>query len=123
MIMNIEEVYEFCLAIPGACVEFPFDNSTLVFKVMNKMFAVLPLEKKDLLIVKCDPEKAIDLRERYCDINPAWHFNKKYWNQINLSGSVKDSLVKELIMHSYEQVLEKLPKYLRVQLLNLQNNG
>lgn len=115
--MNIEQVYSYCMSLPHAEEAFPFDRNTLVFRVAGKMFAVLPLEKPDLLIVKCDPVRAIELRERYSGINPAWHFNKTHWNQIDLSGSVAVTLICELIKHSYDVVIAKLPRKVRQQLI------
>lgn len=107
--LNIESLRDYCLAKRGADESFPFDDDTLVFKVGGKIFACVSLKNIDCLILKCDAERAIELREQYSFIEPAWHFNKKYWNQIWLSGA-KESLVKELIDHSYCEVLKSYPK-------------
>ncbi len=108
--MNIEEVRAYCLAKKETNESFPFDESTLVIKVMDKMFAVCPLENPCTISLKCDPDYAIELREQYEAITPAWHFNKKYWNTLDFS-KLPQTLTKELIDLSYQLVVEKLPKY------------
>ena len=108
--MNPEEVYAMCMEFPYAEATFPFDSSTLVFKVGGKMFALYPLEKPELILVKCDPLRAIELREKHREINAAWHMNKKHWNQIDLTGSLSHSFIKELVAHSYDLVMAKLPR-------------
>lgn len=113
--MNIEDIREYCLQKPYSTEEFPFDETTLVFKVAGKMFACLPLEKNNMLTLKCDADYAIELRERYSAIEPAWHFNKKYWNQL-LIPALDDSLIKELIDHSYAEVVKKLTRKVRTEL-------
>lgn len=110
--MTCEDAYRYCLTLPHAEACFPFDQQTLVMKVGGRMFAVLPLEKSDLLITKCDPDRAIDLRDAYEGIQPAWHFNKKHWNMIVLT-MVPEGLVRELIDHSYQLVISKLPLKIR----------
>jgi predicted DNA-binding protein (MmcQ/YjbR family) len=107
--MNIEDLREYCLSKKSAAESFPFDETTLVFKVMNKMFAVTDLEGELSVSIKCDPELAISLREQYPAVKPAWHFNKKYWNNVLIDGTVDVSLIKEWIDHSYELVVSKLP--------------
>jgi len=109
--MNIEELREFCLSIKGASECLPFDEVSLVFKVLDKMFARLPLDNERLCIsIKCDPEKAIELREHYNAVEPAYHFNKKYWNTIYLDSDMEDEEVKKWILHSVDEVVKKLPK-------------
>ena len=107
--LNIETLRDYCLAKAGATESFPFDDDTLVFKVSGKIFACVSLDRPDCLVLKCDAERAIELRERYLFVEPAWHFNKKYWNQIWLS-SAGEGFVRELIDHSYCEVLKKLTK-------------
>ena len=107
--MNIEDLRAYCLLKKGVTESFPFDETTLVFKVMNKMFAVTDLEGDLSVSIKCDPELAINLREQYPTVKPAWHFNKKHWNNVLIDGSVDVSLIKEWIDHSYELVVSKLP--------------
>ncbi|GHT39806.1 hypothetical protein AGMMS49965_06920 [Bacteroidia bacterium] len=114
--MNVEELREYCISLDGATESFPFDDVSLVFKVENKMFALLPLDAPELQItVKCDPEKAIDLRERYAAVTSAWHFNKTYWNTIYLNRDMSDEAVKQWISHSVDEVVKKLPKWLQMQ--------
>jgi len=109
--MHIEELREYCLSLKGASECFPFDDVSLVFKVLNKMFALIPIDNPDLCInLKCDPEKAIELREEYACVEPAYHFNKKYWNTIYLNRKMSDEDVKFWIRHSIDEVVKKLPK-------------
>ena len=107
--MNIEDVREYCLAKKAASESFPFDNTVLAFKVMDRMFAVLWLTDPDKLVLKCDPEYAEELREQYDAIEPAWHFNKRYWNQLRMSH-ISGELLRHLIDHSYDEVVKKFPK-------------
>lgn len=113
--MDIESVREYCLRKAAATEEFPFDDSTLVFKVMGKMFACMPLERPDMLILKCDADRAIELRERHWAIEAAWHFNKRYWNQ-HIISALDDSLMMELIDHSYAEVVKKFSRPKREEL-------
>ena len=108
--MNIEEFREVCLSFPHTTEEFPFDETTLVFKVFNKMFACTDILPFECIALKCHPEKAIILREEYNEIVPGYHFNKKHWNTIYMHGSLSDKLIEELIEHSYREVILKLPK-------------
>ena len=120
--MNIEEAREACLTIKGALESTPFGDDVLVYKVMDKMFAYVGLTRRDgyfLLNLKCDPEKAIELRETYSDIIPGYHSNKKYWNSIKLEGNVPGSVIKELIQHSVDEVIKKLPKIKQEEYRNL----
>ena len=107
--MNIEDLREYCLSKKAVTESFPFDETTLVFKVMNKMFAVTDLEKELSISIKCDPELAISLRERHPAVNPAWHFNKKHWNNVVIDGSIDVELIKQWIDHSYDLIVDKLP--------------
>lgn len=113
--MDIESIRSYCLLKDMVSEEFPFDDTTLVFKVAGKMFACLPLDKPDMLTLKCDADYAIELRDRYSAIEPAWHFNKKYWNQHHISA-LDDKLLMSLIDHSYAEVVKKLSKALREEL-------
>ena len=108
--MNIEEYRNFCLSLPGVTEDFPFGPETMVFKVMNKMFALTNLETYDFVNLKCDPERAILLREEYEGITPGWHMNKAHWNSVRTASDIDDELLKELIQHSYELIVESLPK-------------
>lgn len=109
----IEELREHCLSKPFVNESFPFDENTLVFKIHNKMFALFSLEKDPLRInLKCDPEKAIELREKYWQVIPGYHSNKKHWNTL-IVDQLPFSQICEWINHSYELVWEKLPKKLK----------
>ncbi|MDR0825426.1 MAG: MmcQ/YjbR family DNA-binding protein [Prevotella sp.] len=122
--MNIEEAREACISIKGATETFPFGDDVLVYKVMDKMFAYMGLDSKDgefWLNLKCDPERAIDLRERYRGVIPGYHSSKKYWNTIVLDSDVPDLLIMELIQHSVDEVVKKLPKIKQVEYNNLPN--
>ena len=109
--MNIEEIREYCLSKPGVTEGFPFNDTSLVFKVAGKMFALLDLSEESRGIsLKCDPELAVELREQHPEVTGAYHFNKKHWNGVNLKGSITDSQLKEWIDHSYTIIVESLPK-------------
>lgn len=116
--MHFDELIDFCFQLPGATETFPFDKTTLVIKVQNKLFALVDVEEPTGINLKCDPERAIELRERYEGIQPGYHMNKTHWNTVALDGSVDDSLIKELIVHSYELIVASLPKKLRDELEN-----
>ena len=90
--MDIETAREYCLSKKAVTECFPFDEYSLVMKVMNKMFALIDLESANKICLKCDPEYALELREHYVAIEGAYHFNKKYWNQVFLDGDVDDKL-------------------------------
>lgn len=112
--MNLETFYEYSLKKKGVTQHFPFDEDTLVFKVGLKMFALSSLSQwekgQPAVNLKCDPERAQELRAAYDDIKAGYHSNKKHWNTIAINQSVADVLVKELIDHSYELVFSGLPK-------------
>ncbi len=115
--MNIEEIRDYCLAKPGVTEGFPFNDTALVFKVAGKMYALLDLSEESRgLSLKCDPELAIELREQHPEVTPAYHFNKKHWNTIIMDGSVSDQLVRQWIDHSYDLVVQSLPKARREKL-------
>ena len=111
--MDIETAREYCLSKKAVTECFPFDEYSLVMKVMNKMFALIDLESANKICLKCDPEYALELRERYNAIEGAWHFNKKYWNQVFLDGDADDSLIKHQKDHSYEEEIKKFTKKMR----------
>ena len=122
--MNIEELRDFCISKKGVTEHFPFDDVTLVFKVMNKMFALSGLDDWEKGVqkinLKCNPENAIALREEYDGINSGWHMNKVHWNTVTLNNSdVSDDLVRELIDHSYDLVVASLPKKTKKELEDL----
>jgi predicted DNA-binding protein (MmcQ/YjbR family) len=107
--MNIETFREYCLSLPGTTEEFPFGPDTLVFKVGGKLYALTDIINFESVNLKCDPELAVELRERYPAVQPGYHMNKKHWNTVVMDHSIPDSQVREWILHSYEQVVAKLP--------------
>ena len=118
-IMNIEEFRDYCLSKKAVTEGFPFDETTLVFKVMGKMFALTDVEGEFKLNLKCDPEKAISLREKYPDhLLPGYHMNKKHWNTVVVDGSIPDKLLYEWIDESYDLIVLSLPKTKRQELKN-----
>ena len=109
--MNFEDFRSYCLGFSGVEEGFPFDQTTLVFKVRGRMFALVDLESKPMSIsLKCDAELAVDLRGRYSSVGPGYHMNKRYWNTVLVDGSVDDELIKQWVAHSYERVFALLPK-------------
>lgn len=112
--MNIEEFRNYCMAKKGVTEGFPFDGETLVFKVLGKMFALAPLERRPSQVnLKCEPERAISLREEYDGIIfPGYHMSKVHWNTLYID-QLNPALLKELIDHSYDLVFSKLPKKLK----------
>ena len=115
--MNIETIREYCLSLPATTEDFPFDETTLVFRVSGKIFAMIDLEDTEWFVLKCDPEYAIELREEHQEITGAWHMNKKHWNQLNLFGSLSDKQILTLIDHSYDLVFKKLTRKRREEIL------
>src|SRR6187402_3098992 len=108
--MNIQQYFDFCLSKKGVTEHFPFDEDTLVFKVGGKMFALSSLSEWEngnpAANLKCDPEKADELRAEYDGINPGWHMSKVHWNTVKINADVPDKLLKELITDSYELVFK-----------------
>ena len=102
---TIEDLREYCLSKPDAEESQPFGPDTLVFKVKGKIFLICPLDEVGLQFnVKCNPDRALELREEYSCVQPGFHMNKKHWNTVIVDGSVKSKLLKEWIDHSYELV-------------------
>ena len=115
----LELVYQHCTGKAGATEGFPFDEDTLVMKVGGKMFALISLEKNPLWIsLKCDPERAIELRESYACVQPGYHLSKVHWNSIVLDGELSDRQVLELIDHSYDLIRASLTAKIRTALEN-----
>ena len=117
--MNIEAFREYCLAKPGVTESFPFDAETLVFKVGGKMFALIGLEHAHEANLKCDPERALQLRMDWEEIRPGYHMSKLHWNTVSFTGRLSHSLILELIDHSYELVFANLPKKLKLEIQGL----
>jgi len=119
--MNIEDFRHYCLSMKGVEECFPFNEETLVFKVMGKMFALVGLEREIFQVnLKCDPEWALELREEHPDeIFGGWHMNKKHWNTVLFEGNLSEKLLKKLTDHSYDLVVKGLKKSTRELLKNL----
>ena len=111
--MNLDSILNFCAGLKGSVQDFPFDEKTLAMKVQGKIYALMDVEKATYINLKCDPERALDLRERYPAIIPGFHMNKKHWNSVGITQDIDDSLIQELIVHSYELVVQSLPKKLQ----------
>jgi len=120
LLMNLEHFRTYCFEKKGVTEEFPFDENTLVFKVMGKMFAATNLQREVFTVnLKCDPEWAIELREEHQDILPGFHMNKKHWNTIQMEGELKGKLIIKMIDHSYDRVVLGMTKKLRTELESL----
>jgi predicted DNA-binding protein (MmcQ/YjbR family) len=123
--MNLEKLYEYCLSKKGVTEHFPFDEDTLVFKVGAKLFALTSLsqfEKGEPRVnLKCDPDRALELRTEFEDIQPGYHMSKVHWNTININRAVTDKMILELIDHSYDLVFKSLTKKIQSEILELEN--
>ena len=106
--MNIEELRDYCISKKGASESFPFANSILVFKVIDKMFALTSLDGEFTVNLKCDPDLAKELRVEFPSVIPGYHMNKKHWNTIIIDGTIKDSLVYQWIDDSYDLIVNSL---------------
>ncbi len=108
--MHLDQLREYCLAKPHTTESLPFDNKTLVFKVLSKIFVITDIESEILTFAaKCDPEKAIELRQQYDWVQPGYHLSKKHWNTLTYNGT-NSKILKDLIDHSYQQVLASMTK-------------
>jgi predicted DNA-binding protein (MmcQ/YjbR family) len=114
--MNIEDFRDFCLGLPGAVEETPFGPDILVFKVEGKIFALTSLQTFESINLKCDPELAVDLRERFDFVLPGFHMNKKHWNTILIGAGATNTQMHQWIMHSYELIVAALPRAVRAHL-------
>lgn len=109
--MNLESFRKYCLSKKGVTEDTPFDETTLVFRVGGKIFALTDMERIPFRFnLKCDPEFAIELREKYECVTPGWHMNKKHWNTVEPDSGISDKSIMEMIAHSYELVLNSLSK-------------
>lgn len=120
--MNIEDIRLYCLSKNAVTEGFPFDDTTLVFKVMNKMFALLNLRNDHSINLKCDPEIAIALRERYPSVLPGYHMSKVHWNTVMLDNSIPEDLLKQWITDSYNLIVSGLSKKLQRELDTLDDS-
>jgi predicted DNA-binding protein (MmcQ/YjbR family) len=116
--MNIESLREYCISKKGVEECFPFNEDTLVFKLLGKMFLMTDLVDDLWICIKCDPEKAIELREQYPFVMPGYHMNKKHWNTIKIDEQISDQLYFGWIDESYELVKKSLSKKLQSELDN-----
>ncbi len=123
--MNLENYYKYCLSKKGVTEHFPFDENTLVFKIGEKMFALANLSGFEngnpTTNLKCDPERAQELRAEFDDIQPGYHMSKVHWNTINLNRNVSDKMVFELIDHSYNLVFKSLTKKIQEEVNEITN--
>ncbi|TVQ68416.1 MAG: MmcQ/YjbR family DNA-binding protein [Balneolaceae bacterium] len=117
--MNIEEYREFCLSLPGTEERFPFDGDALVFFVMDKMYSLTNVDTFNFINLKCDPERAVVLREQYEYVLPGYHMNKKHWNSIMLDRPVPTNLIREWTRHSYDMVVANLSKKDQEELMRM----
>ena len=109
--MDLAEFREYCLSKPDATEGTPFGPDVLVFKVSGKMFALATLDEVPATVnLKCDPEVALDLRDRYEQVRPGYHMNKKHWNTVEIENGIPDAELRKMIDHSYELVIKRLPK-------------
>jgi predicted DNA-binding protein (MmcQ/YjbR family) len=111
--VNIEEIRDYCLAKPGVTEDMPFGEDTLVFRIGQKLFLLASLSQGDRFNAKCDPERAIELREQHTEVQPGYHMNKKHWNTVHIDGNLSRRQLCEMIDHSYDLVLKTLPKNAR----------
>ena len=109
--MTYERAKELCLRLPGTSCDYPFDEVTLVFRVFDKMFALINESREPLSInLKCNPDEALRLRSMYEEVTVGYHMNKKHWNTIQLEGVLSDEQIESMIQHSYDLVFSKLKK-------------
>ncbi len=120
--MDVENLRLICVNLPGVTESFPFNDTTLVFKVMNKMFALVNLDGPLSINLKCDPHEAIDLRERFSFVTPGYHMNKRLWNTVMVDAMTPDNLLIDWIKTSYQLVVETLPKKDRLALAQLETD-
>lgn len=114
--MNIEEFRDYCIQKKGVTEEFPFDKNTLVFKVMGKMFALADMDLFESINLKCDPERAVELREQFQGVLPGYHMSKIHWNTVLVDADVSDKLLFQMIDDSYHLVAKSLTKKLKEEL-------
>lgn len=110
-----DDIRNYCLSLPAVSEHFPFDDRTMVWKVAGKMFCLGDIMEFDSINLKCNPEKAIELREQFEQIKPGYHMNKTMWNTVSFNGLDKNFIF-DLILHSYEEVVRKLPKKLQTEI-------
>jgi predicted DNA-binding protein (MmcQ/YjbR family) len=119
--MNIEEIREFCLSLPGTTESFPFDDTTLVFKVMGKMYCLMSLDGDPRVSLKNVPDKIVEMREQYDCVIEAYHMNKVHWNMVMIDHPLPDAKLIEWITDSYHLVISGLTRKLKEELKNMQS--
>jgi predicted DNA-binding protein (MmcQ/YjbR family) len=117
--MNIEQYRNYCISKKGVTEGFPFDEKTLVFKVLNKIFALTNIENFLFVNIKCDPEKAIELREIFPGVTGAYHMSKVHWNSVSTAGDIDDKRIYQWIDDSYDLIVSSFPKKRKAELKNL----
>ena len=117
--MTLDHFREYCLSFKGTTEQLPFDENTLVFKVVGKIFALCNMMTFEFTNLKYDPEKAIILREEYTEVTPAWHMNKKHWNSVSFMGDLSEKQIEKWITDSYNLVVKNMPKKLKIELEKL----
>ncbi|TXD41177.1 MmcQ/YjbR family DNA-binding protein [Lujinxingia vulgaris] len=122
--MDIWQVHDYAAALPEVSEDFPFDEHTLVMRVMGKIFLLMNVQKEPARVnLKCEPERAIELRARYEAVLPGYHMNKRHWNTVMLGQDVRPELMRELIEHSYERVVAGLKKAERERIKAMREGG
>ena len=114
--MSLDHFREYCLSLKGITEQIPFDENILVFKIMRKMFALCNMMTFEYCNLKCDPEKAIMLREKFTEVTPAWHMHKKHWNSVSFIGDLSDKKIENWVTDSYNLVVKNMPMKLREQI-------
>jgi predicted DNA-binding protein (MmcQ/YjbR family) len=116
--MDLEDFREHCLNKPHVTESTPFGADVLVFKVAGKMFALAALDEIPVTVnLKCDPDLALELRDRYEQVRPGYHMNKKHWNTVEIDSGISETELRKMIDHSYDLVVKSLPKAIRAKLL------
>lgn len=118
--MNAEDLRNYCLNKTAVTEGFPFGEPTLVFKVMDKMFALCDIDQFQFINLKCDPELAPELREQYSAVEPGYHMNKKHWNSVYFNQDVSDQQILQWVDDSYDLIVSSLPKKMQAELKNMQ---
>lgn len=117
--MDIETLRYYCLSKPAVTEGLPFGEDTLVFKVGEKIFLLIGITQANRFNVKCDPERAVDLRERFSEVQPGYHMNKTHWNTVYMDGALSQKQLCEMIDHSYDLILKSLPKKIQAEIADL----
>ena len=121
--MNLDTLRKYCLSMKGVTEDMPFDNITLVFKVMGKIFLLTDTEGDLWINLKCDPEKALELRASYPAVQPGYHMNKKHWNTVYCDGSLEDKLILDMVRHSYDMVVKGLGTLQKAELRQMEGEN